>query len=252
MAERHRTFKAEGIVIKHQDWGEADRIITVFTRELGKVRMVAKGARKVQSRKGGHVEPFTHILAQLDRTSDLPIINQVETLEPFMELRDSLENITVGLYVMELVDRFTRDEEGEDLPLFQLLRETLLRLAASTDKWPVLCYFQLRLLDVLGYRPSLFHCAVCQRKIEPVDQYFSPMQGGVVCPACGEKHPNLWKIQVEPLRFLRHFQRSTFDDAAKAQVHPAVREKIDKLIEDHLSFLLERKLNSPRFLNSIK
>ena len=251
MAERFRSFRVEGVVLKQRDWGEADRIITVFTRENGKMRMIAKGARKIQSRKAGHVEPFTHIVVQLDKTKDLPIINQVETVEPFFTIRDSLPAMTLGMFVLELVDRFTREEEGEDEPLFALLCETLRRLETIEDKWLAVSYFQLRLLDCLGYRPSFFQCASCQKPIQAVDQYFSPDAGGVLCPDCGAKQQGTWKLRVEPLRFFRHFQRSTFTDAQKAEVPVDVRKQMDKLMQDHLSYLLERNLNTPKFMYGI-
>lgn len=249
--DRSRSYKVEGLVIKHRDWGEADRIITVYTRETGKLRVLAKGAKKIHSRKAGHLEPFTHVIIQLDRTNDLPIINQVETLAPFFLLRDDLSMLSLGSFVLELIDRFTREEEGEDIPLFNLLRDTISRLQADSDKWLVVAFFELKLLDSLGYRPQFFQCVNCHKPVEKVDQYFSPMDGGVTCPNCGEKRTGLWRIGVEPLRFFRHFQRSTYAEVVKSTVAEDIRPAMDKLIQDYLSFLLEKNLNTPRFLNSI-
>jgi len=251
MIERSRSFRVDGIVIRHKDWGEADRIITIYTKEYGKIRMLAKGAKKIQSRKAGHVEPFTHIIAQLDRTADLPIINQVETIEPFFTIRDSLPVLSQGLFVLELMDRFTREDEGEDLPLFDLLRDTIHRLETEEDLWLVVSYFVLKLLDCLGYRPTFFQCAICQKQIQPEDQFFSSEAGGAVCENCGSKRPGLPKMGVEPLRFFRHLQRSNYADAKKANVPPQVRRQMDTILQDHLSYLLERKLNMPKFIHDL-
>ena len=249
--DRMRTYKVEGMVIKHRDWGEADRIITVYTRETGKLRVIAKGAKKIHSRKAGHLEPFTHVVIQLDRSSDMPIISQVETIDPYFTLRDDLTTLSLGLFILELMDRFTKEEEGEDIPLFNLLRDSIKRLEQDADKWLVVATFEMKLLDSLGFRPQFFQCVNCNKPVQPVDQFFSPMEGGVICPDCANKKMGLWPIAVEPLRFFRHFQRSNYADSIKANVTLEIRKQMDVLIQDYLSFLLEKNLNTPRFINSV-
>jgi DNA repair protein RecO (recombination protein O) len=135
-----RSFRAEAVVLRHADWGEADRLLTLFTREQGKVRVVAKGARKMLSRKAGHLEPFTHVTIQLARGRELPIVSQVETLEAFLPIREDLVRVGYASYVLELLDRFTYDEEGGNPALFRLLTETLARIASEPDGWLAVRY----------------------------------------------------------------------------------------------------------------
>ena len=80
MREAH-SFRVEAVVLRHSDWGEADRILTLYTRERGKVRAIAKGARKIRSRKAGHLEPFTRVTLQLAKGHDLLIVTQADTLD---------------------------------------------------------------------------------------------------------------------------------------------------------------------------
>ncbi len=246
------TFRAEAVVLRHANWGEADRIITLYTRQEGKLRALAKGARKVLSRKAGHLEPLTQIHLQLARSHDLPIITQVETQEAYLPLQQNLVRLTGALYALELLDRFTYEGEGANIPLYHLLTETLQRLAAQEDGWLPLRYYEIRLLDLLGFRPQLFSCANCGREIQPEDQFFSPLAGGVLCPSCGTGLPGVWEVETEPLKYLRHFQRSAYEQAARAQPTPPQKQKIEKLTQAYLTYLLERSLNTPGFLKRIR
>jgi hypothetical protein len=139
MPNRQRSQRVEAIVLRHSDWGEADRMLGLFTRELGKVRAVAKGARKARSRKAGHLEPFTRVSLLLARGRDAWIVTQAEAVEPHLALREDLVRVGYAAYVVELLDRFTY-EEGENVALYRLLTETLQRLdtepaAAFCVRW---------------------------------------------------------------------------------------------------------------------
>ena len=120
-----RSFRASAVVLRHSDWGEADRILTLYTREQGMVRALAKGARKVTSRKAGHVQPFTHITVQLAKGRDLLIITQVETVNAFLPLHDDLMKTGHAAYAIELLLRFSYEDEGANPSIFRLLVETL-------------------------------------------------------------------------------------------------------------------------------
>ena len=85
-----RSIRVHAIVLRHADWGEADRLVTLFTREQGKLRAVAKGARKITSRKAGHLEPFTHVKLQLARGRSLFIVTQADTVDAYIPLRETL------------------------------------------------------------------------------------------------------------------------------------------------------------------
>lgn len=252
MPEPLRSFRADAIVLRHANWGEADRILTLFTREKGKLRVVVKGARRIKSRKAGHVEPFTHVSLLLARGRDLPVVTQVETINAHLPLRESLEHTGYAAYVVELVDRFTYEEESENLPVFRLLAETLSRLDAQQDAWVVIRNYEMRLLDYLGFRPQLFTCANCEREIQPENQFFSPSAGGVICPRCGQGLPGLWSVSIEILRYLRHFQRSKFDEAARANPPDSIRREVEKLMQAYFTYLLERSLNTPGFLQKVR
>lgn len=247
-----RSFRASAVVLRHSDWGEADRLLTLYTREQGMVRALAKGARKVTSRKAGHLQPFTHVTIQLAKGRDLLIVTQVETINAFLPLHDDLVKTSYAAYVVELLLRFSYEDEGANPSIFRLLVETLGRIERETDSWLAVRYYEMRLLDAVGFRPQLFECANCGREILAEDQFFSFTAGGAICPRCGEGLRNLTKISLEALKYLRHFQRSSYKDASRAQPSPEVRKEAEVLMQNYFTYLLERELNTPGFIKKIK
>ncbi len=252
MRDTFRSVRVEAVVLRHSDWGEADRLVTLYARQLGKTRAIVKGARKITSRKAGHLEPFTQVKLQLAKGRDLFIITQADTIESYPSLREDLILTGHASYVIELLDRFTYEDETENLTLFRLLTETLSRLASKLDPWLVIRYYEIRLLDDLGFRPKLFECANCGREIQPEDQFFSFSAGGVICPTCGKGLPNLAPISMETLKYLRHFQRSSYADASRARPSPEVQKEAESLMQGYFTYLLERELNTPGFMKRIR
>jgi DNA repair protein RecO (recombination protein O) len=247
-----RSFRVEAVVLRHADWGEADRILSLYTRERGKVRAIAKGARKIRSRKAGHLEPFTRVTLQLAKGRDLLIVTQADTVDAYLPLGENLVKTGSASYVVELLDRFTYEDESENFAIFRLLTETLSRIASEPDAWLAIRYYEVRLLDFLGFRPHLFECANCGKEVQAVDQFFSPAAGGVLCPKCGIGLPGAWVVSVEALKYFRHFQRSSYSEAQRARPEPQIQNELETLMQKYLTYLLERELNSPEFLKQIK
>jgi DNA repair protein RecO (recombination protein O) len=252
MPGTQRSFRLEAVVLRHADWGEADRLLTLYTRERGKVRAIAKGARKVKSRKAGHLEPFTRVTLQLARGRDLLIVTDAETIDAYQPLREDLIKTGYASYLVELLDRFTYEEESENYNIFRLLTESLGRIACEPDPWLAIRYYEVRLLEHLGYRPQLFACANCREEIKAVAQFFSAAQGGVLCPRCGVNLPGVWEVSVEALKYLRHFQRSSYAEAQRARPSPRVRDEVETLMQRYFTYLLERELNTPGFIKRVR
>lgn len=250
MARPERSIRAEAVVLRHSDWGEADRILSLYTRQMGKVRAIAKGVRKMRSRKSGHLEPFTQVNLQLARGRDMFIVTQAEAINAYLHLRDDLVRVGYASYVVELLDRFTFDDD-ENPSLFHLLAETLKRLDQESSLFLAVRYYEIRLLDLLGYRPHLFHCANCENEIKAEAQYFSALQGGVLCPKCGPGAPEARPISMQALKYLRHFQRSSYAQASRARISPDVNWEMEQIMQYYLTYLLERGLNTPAFLRHI-
>jgi DNA repair protein RecO (recombination protein O) len=246
-----RTYQTQAIVLGHFEYGEADRILKLFTLEKGKISAIAKGVRKISSRKAGHLEPFTQVQLFLARGRDLDIITQAEALEPRSGLRADLHRMTLASYVVEVLDRFTY-EEGANPGLYRLLSQTLNRLEALENTTTVVHYYEIRLLDLLGYRPQLFTCIDCGADIRAQNQFFSPLGGGVACPACGRTRAEAWPIESDVLRYWRHFQRSDWQAIAPVIIPEPINHGMASLAEAYFTYLLESQLNTPQFLRKIQ
>ena len=136
--------------------------------------------------------------------------------------------------------------------IFRLLANTLSRLEAQSNPETVTHFYEIRLLDMLGFRPQLFECVDCGREIQAQDQFFSPLAGGVVCPECGGSRVEAWNIQQDVLRYLRHLQRSKWQQIANVVIPQTIDQRLTDLMQRYLTYLLERNLNSPEFLREIR
>jgi DNA repair protein RecO (recombination protein O) len=238
-------------VLRRRDFGEADRLITVLTPGMGKLRLVAKGVRRPTSRKAGHLELFTLVQLLVARGRNLDIVSQAETMETFLPLREDLMRAGHTYYAAELMDRFA--QEGlENQELFALFRETLGRLAASPNLSLTSRHFELHLLRVVGYQPQLFRCVRCTTELEPVDNWFAPGEGGACCPRCGEGQRGMVVMTLPALKVLRFLQTRPYETIINLQLSTRVMTEVDELLRQYLEYHLERRLESVAFLRQLR
>ena len=253
MSIRERSIRTEGVILRRRDFGESDRILELFTRKLGRVTVIAKGARKPSSKISGHLELFMRSSFLVSRGRNLHIVTQAEAVDAYDSLRKDLSGIGLGAYVVELVDAVTY-EEGSNIKLYDLLISTLDSLSAGEDPGITILYYELHLLDLVGFRPELFVCVECGKKIIEQDQYLSGELGGVVCPDCGLgiSEAAVRPLSARALKYLRHFQRSDIQDLKTIKIPTELKEDLEKVIHYYLTHTLEKHLNSLEFIKRIK
>src|SRR5579859_180163 len=231
------------------DLGEADRIVTFYSRDVGKIRAVAKGVRRTTSRSAGHLEPFTLSDVMFAVGRELYVISQADTLEAFRQVREDLVLTTHAYYLAEVVDLLTEDRM-ENRAVFDILVEALRDLADHADSRLVLIIFHLRLLEALGYRPELRECVSCRVTIEPERNQFSALIGGVLCPGCGPLEPSARAVGTSVLKLLRYVQHS---DGRRSVVVPApVAREAEVLLRAYAEHIVERRLRSPSLIARIQ
>jgi len=177
-------YRDEAIVLRTHKLGEADRIITLLTRQHGRVRAVAKGVRRTTSRFGSRLEPFTHVDLQLAEGRNLDTITQAETLTPFSKgLGLDYDRYTAGTVMLETADRLVTEERQPSVQQFLLLVGGLRAMVAGEHgPGQVLDSYLLRSLAVAGYAPSFEACARCGT--EGPHRWFNPSMGGLLCTTC--------------------------------------------------------------------
>lgn len=258
-----RAVSDEGIILRRMDFSEADRLLTIFTLRGGKLRAVAKGARKIPSRLAGNVELMMRSQLLLATGRELDIITQAEVREGFTGLRGSLWHATAAYTVTEALDRALEDRAPAPA-IYELALQTLRRLEADALAWlaaPVptnqagpeargwaaLRVFELGLLDELGYRPSLRQCVACETELLPVaENGFNATLGGALCPGCS-RHAQR-RLPLVTLKVLRLMQAREWDDLPVMRLDGGTRDDVEGVLQALFTIALDRALRSWGFL----
>ena len=246
-----RNYQTEAIVIKKTKLGEADTILTFFTPHLGKIQGFAKSLRKPKSKMAGHLELLTHSQVSFARGRNLDTITGSQTINSFLPLKNDLILTSCGLYISELVHQFTAEHQ-ENLSLFNLILETLDRLCGKNNKDLILRYFELHLLERVGYRPQLRECVVCHKALEPAVNYFSPLMGGMLCPDCIPMQSFTYTLSVNAQKVLRLLQTGGFDNVIRVKIEPELDRELEQVINGYIKYLLEKELKSVAWLETLR
>ncbi len=248
---RERTFRTEAIVLRRSDFGESDRLLTLFSKEFGKIRAVAKGARKPQSRKTGHVELFMCSRFLLAEGRDLHIVTQAELVEAYAPLRADLVRVTYAAYACELLDRFTTENDRHS-DMYDLLSQALGWFAGESDLLLAARVYELRLLNMAGYRPQLHECLHCREPIQEQDQFFSVALGGLLCPNCQAADARALPLTAVAVKVLRYLQTRPWEVVKKLQLKRPLQHELENVLHHYLLYLLERDLKSVDFLHRLR
>lgn len=246
-----RLYRVDAIVLKRHDFGEADRVVTLYTREYGKINAVAKAVRRPTSRLAGPLELFTHAQIQLARGRNLDVITQTASVERFAAMRDDLWRTTYACQAAELVDRLS-PERVENRPLWDLLRDTLARLNGTDDPEVGSRAFEIKALELLGYRPELRQCVNCRQDLGPTSNFFSPVAGGVLCLACGRVDVTARALTTNAFKVLRLLQTGDYATLLRVRLDADLRRELEAITRGHIAYILERELKSTAVLGHLK
>jgi DNA repair protein RecO (recombination protein O) len=246
-----RQYEADAVVLAHVVVGEKDKIVTLFAREQGKLRAVARGAVRPGSSLGPCVEPLTHARLYCVRRRSIDLIAQAVPQESFGSLKADLWRMSCGLYMAELID-LTTAEGVPHRALFDLVLAVLRRFDSGEKSEALLRYFELRLLDEVGFRPSLQRCVDCGASLRPVENALSAALGGVVCPDCAARTPDARPLSVDALKVLRLWLDSPLDVAVRVRVGSALSAELDAHIYRLVLGVVQREVRSRGWLLRLK
>jgi DNA repair protein RecO (recombination protein O) len=247
-----------------RDQGEADRVLRLCTPS-GKVDVLAKGARKIRSRKAGHIELFTRTSFVLSRVPNYwDIISQTETLDPHTRLRSDLLRGTYARYAIELLDRFFAQGEG-GTAVFDLLGHTLDWLCEDDDLDLIARFYEQHLVGLAGFRPELFRCVgnhdrqQLLRPGEPQDGGrpfgFAPEKGGALCPDCYEvnrRESDVMALTPNALQMLQACQGGSYADVVSRGVSGLLHEEAERVMQYYITYHLEQDVKAGSFLRQIR
>lgn len=244
-----KLYTVDALVIKGYDYGEADKILTLYTREQGKVQAIAKGVRKPTSRIRGGVQLFTHSRMLLYRGRTLDTVTQAESQEVFAGIREDLIRLTCASYISELLDAAVPDRE----PNQRIFILTLMCLGLLLGDDPELSIrlYEMRLLHLLGYRPSLTNCNVCHNSLEGSLFKLSAETGGLVCKNCSAEISGENWISAGTASILNKLLSIDLRQVFRLKVSRKSRMEMDFALKNYLEYYLERPMKSRVLLQSL-
>ena len=198
------SFKTQAFVLRFLNYGESDRIVTFFTREFGKLRGIAKGARRSRKRFSNAIEPFSHSILLFSRRSEgsLSIIENCDVINHYPGIRSDLGKTMTASYMIDLADHFTV-EGKKSAGIFQLLDDFLKLLETGNSLEETTRFFELRLLTLSGYEPSLGMCVICNTPLDKINAaFFDATRGGIRCSLCGRGGQNCIPVSAGTLKIL--------------------------------------------------
>ncbi|MFO0697750.1 MAG: DNA repair protein RecO [Nitrospira sp.] len=245
--------KTTAIVLRSRKWGDADRIVTFYSKERGKIRGVARGARRSKSRFGAALEPFSLCRLNLfEKSGDsLFRISHVDLVRSSQELRESLSLMGSAARMVNVVAAITPDGDPDPL-LFDTLEQGLASLHESEDPTFTALLFQIRLLGVTGFRPQTDHCATCGKTQFIGEPQFSPIAGGLVCLSCAA-HQRVRCVALSrgSLSFLQQAIRLDSTVVTRLRASGQVRGEVEAAIEGYVTVVAGKRLPSANFLSVV-
>ena len=248
---RPKTYRCEAIVLSYTTLGEADLLVTFFTRDQGKVRAVGKGARRANSKLVGHLEPLTSLRMSMAHGRSMDIISQAEILNSFSKLKENLTGIAKGLYLAELINGFGA-ESSPNPELFQLMIDSLRVVEADPKSEMALRYFEYHLLEVSGLMPELYRCVECREELEPNAHRFSPKCWRAHCLDCNPEDAHLRPLSLRALKVLRLFGRSQLAETCKLTIDDRLSSELKSLLSTTVTYWLGNEIRSNSFVEHLR
>jgi len=201
---KNPSFKTQAFVLRFINYGESDRIVTFFTREFGKLRGIAKGARRSRKRFSNAIEPFSHssLLFSRRKDSGLALIENCDVINHYPAIRSDLRKTMTASYMIDLTDHFTVENKRSSV-IFQLLNDFLHLLETGNGPEETERFFELRLLTLSGYEPTLGKCSICNRSLDTITAaFFDATRGGIRCSQCGRGNQSNIPVATGTLKTL--------------------------------------------------
>ncbi|MBU0597768.1 DNA repair protein RecO [Patescibacteria group bacterium] len=246
------TYHTQGIIIKHKNFREADRIITIFTKEFGKIAGLARGARKITSKLAGRCEPFLLSNFIMARGRNYDTITSSEVIEYFHHLKSNNKRLALVQYIGELIDRSAKPSQ-RDIKIYNLVKEIFeyLENNNSNSNYPlVIWYFIWRYLSYLGYQPELYECAICHKKVAARRNYFSLKRGGIICYSCQSETSEIMGISNNLIKFLRLILDKELVYLRKIKYNQQLLKELNLMTKEYLQYTLEEDLLLDNFLKA--
>lgn len=240
----------EAIVLHTWDFAEHDRIVSLYSRDFGRIQGIAKNAKRSRKRFGGALEPFSHVnsFLTIKENQGLVRLERCDILRVFPELALDMQKLLFGSCFLELVYRLC-PERQQSPEVFSLLLSFITRLAEQTCRQDVVQLYVLRFFGLLGYQPQFSACVRC-KKVFSIDRpyLFSVSGGGIVCPACRGRQADGVPLSAGTIRVFQQAQHMDIEKLDRIHLSPEARAEGTRILEGFLEYHIGTKIRSLRVI----
>lgn len=242
-------LKTSGIVIKQVNYGEADRILTILTKDVGKIQVMARGVRKTKSPLLASTQLFCYSNFIFYQGRSFFYINQAELRESFYNIRLDLEKLTIASYILELMNTLAQEHQKEE-KFFLLLIHTLKHIAYSDDikLHLIVLTFQIKLMALAGYAPYLTGCVSCGGAIDQ-SLKMSGKLGGILCPNCFKQDPYSMGLNQEGKDLLSYILYQPMSSLKDVRISEPLLGQLKKIMSTYITIQLEKSFNTLKFMD---
>ena len=237
--------RTHGIILRSQKWGDADRIVTVYSPNLGKIRGVARGARRMKTRFGGVLEPFGLVdLTLFQKTPEaLGQISQIDLVTNYSSIREDLTVMTAAARMVKMVDAITVDRDPNP-GMYAALVHGLESLRPDVDVALSTLLFQIHVLSHTGFRPQLDSCTECGALAQQqIPQWFSPRLGGMVCQDCSQRGTgHMLSLSKGSVAFIEQARRLSMPHLSRLKAIGSVRDEVEAAMEAYFYAVVGKSL----------
>lgn len=240
--------KSEGIILRTSDYGETNKVVTMLTRDLGKIAVMARGAKKPKSRLASITQPFTYGSYLVQKGTGMGALQQGELIQSFRSIREDIFKTAYAAYIAELTDKLTEDKQPNPF-LFEMLYQTFMYMHEGIDLDILQYIYEVKMTRVAGIPPRLDGCVNCANT-EGIFA-FSIREGGFLCNRC--KHIDPYRIQASPaaLKLLRLFYYFDLSKLGNVAVKQETKEELKAIIQAYYEAYSGVFLKSRRFLEQL-
>ena len=245
-------YKTEGIVLKSTEFEEADKIVTIYTKNYGKISAIAKGVRKIKSKFGSSLEILTHSIFLIYKGRNIDIVSQTEILESFFSTSREVIKFAFAVNCVEVVNKLTEEREI-NIGLFNLLKEVLHYLRKTKDPKLLTLSFKWQTMSLLGYRPSINYCCRCNKSIEnQKEMHFNIKEGGLLCNNCvAEDKERCSKTSLYFIKLLRKILITHLSTISNATIPDNKMKELEKITDLYIAYHSEKSFKTERFLKTL-
>lgn len=236
-------YRTQGFILKKTDQGEADRIFTVFTSDFGKLELLARAVRKIKSKLRAALEIFYLSEIEFIQGKAYKTLTDAILIDNFKNLRKSLARLAVAHKIANVLDNLVKGQEHDE-ELWQLLNENFKILnnpRVPHDKCRLVYYYFLwNLLSILGYKPELYHCSSCQKKLTPENIFFSPKEGGLLCGQCSGKAKSGKSVESNVIKIIRMMLKNDWAMLEKLKIENGDLKSLGAISDYYLAEVLRQ------------